>query len=172
MSKLGNILGNVFGAGAEKVIGSVGAIIDDVVTTKEEREALKLEVQKEINRNLEALASQALTETELEYKEMDSARSREVELAKAGAKDKVPSVLAYLAVGGFWSIIIFLLIFGFGALSVEQALLVGGLIGTLGSNSTTVYNYYFGSSSGSRRKSEEMEELRKQLTDGKSKGGA
>lgn len=163
MFKLGNVLGNIFGKGAGEVIDSVGNIIDNVVTTKEEKELLKIELSKEINRATEAMADKALKEVELEYNEMNSARTRQVEMAKAGAKDSVPSVLAYISVIGFILIVIGLAIFGFGTLSAEQALLVGSLLGTLGSNSTSVMNYYFGSSAGSRRKSDEMEELRKQL---------
>lgn len=156
---LGNIFSNIFSSGAKDVLDSVGSIVDSVVTTKEEKEALKIELQKEINRSMEAMQDKALTEMELSVRDLESARAREVELAKAGAKDKTPSVLAYLAVIGFIAMILFLLIFGFGSLTVDQALLVGSLLGVLGSNSTTVYNYYFGSSAGSKEKAKSLDTL-------------
>jgi ABC-type cobalamin transport system permease subunit len=134
------------------VLDSVGGIIDNVVTTKEEKEQLKLEIAKEVNRNLEAMSQQSLAETSAYLQDAQSARSREVELAKAGAKDKTPSTLAYIAVFGLIGILLFLLIFGFGSLTTDQALIVGTLLGAIAGNANQAYNYYLGSSLGSKTK--------------------
>lgn len=164
---LPKILTNIFSSGAKDLVDSVGNIIDNVVTTKEEKEQLKLEIQKEINRALEAASDKALKQTEMELADVQSARSREIELAKAGAKDNTPKWLAYIAVVGFLGIVVFLMVHGIGSLDREVILLLGSLIGILGANSQTVYNYFFGSSAGSKAKSAQLDEMQKTITDGK-----
>lgn len=146
------IFSDIFSTGAKSVLDSVGGIIDNVVTTKEEKEQLKLEIAKEVNRNLEAMNQQSLAETSAYLQDAQSARSREVELAKAGAKDKTPSILAYIAVISLLGILLFLLIFGFGSLTADQALIVGTLLGAIAGNANQAYNYYLGSSLGSKTK--------------------
>lgn len=162
-----NIFAKIFSTGAKDVLDSVGSIIDSVVTTKEEKEALKMELQKEINRSMEAMADKALKEAEIQVADITSARAREVELAKAGLKDKTPKILSIVAITGFFSILLFLLIFGFGSLTADQGMIVGTLLGTLGGLVSMVYAYYFGSSVGSKNKEIELTQIRKKLENDK-----
>lgn len=76
----------------------------------------------------------------------DSARRREVD-----AKSYAPAVLATVIVVGFF-IVLCSLLSGKAIMPKEYELLVGGLIGTLGSAVIQVFNYYFGSSAGSAAK--------------------
>lgn len=169
MGAIGKILGSVFSTGAKDVIGSIGTVIDNVVTTKEEKELLKIEIAKEVNRHVESLQDKALRETELEFNDLDSARRRQVELAKAGAADRTPSILAYIAVIGFIGIVVFLMVHGISTMDKEIILLIGSLLGMLGSNSQTVYNYYFGSSSGSKEKQRQLSAMQVNLDKEKDK---
>lgn len=162
-----NIFAKIFSTGAKDVLDSVGSIIDSVVTTKEEKEVLKMELQKEINRSMEAMADKALKEAEIQVADITSARAREVELAKAGLKDKTPKILSIVAITGFFSILLFLLIFGFGSLTADQGMIVGTLLGTLGGLVSMVYAYYFGSSVGSKNKEIELTQIRKKLENDK-----
>ena len=45
----------IFGGGAEKVIGAVGGVLDNLITSKEEKAKIQLEITKEINRAFEAI---------------------------------------------------------------------------------------------------------------------
>ncbi len=78
----------------------------------------------------------------------DSARKREMEV-----KDKTPSVISAVIVAGFFGV---LGVMAFFVLPLENKdalmLMVGGLIAAF----TGVISYYFGSSSGSQRKTQEL----------------
>jgi hypothetical protein len=72
-------LKNLFSEGAAKVVDSVGNALDKNFTTKEEREAAKLEIQKELNRHLEEMENNAKEITLAEIKDLESARNREIQ---------------------------------------------------------------------------------------------
>lgn len=77
-----------------------------------------------------------------------SARERQVRLA-----DHTPDVLAFLLTAGFFGTLLFILIYGVPKEGGE-ALLV--LLGSLGTAWTGMIAYYFGSSSGSKSKTEAL----------------
>ena len=164
-----DILGSIFSGGADKILKSAGDILDDVITNKEELAEAKLKLEQETNRAIETSKAQAMQEVQMYIDDVASARTREIELAKAGAKDKTPAVLAYIAVIGFLGIVVFLMIHGIGTLDREVVLLLGGLIGILGANSQTVYNYFFGSSAGSKASAQRLDDLTKQVVNDKPK---
>lgn len=74
----------------------------------------------------------------------DSARERE-----KSVKDNANIVLAALAVIGFFSTLFYIIVYGLPDQGREPLLV---LLGTLGGIVTQVFNYYFGSSSGSAQK--------------------
>lgn len=76
----------------------------------------------------------------------DSARKREIEV-----KDNTPKVLAYLVTGGFFSVLGFMLT---NTVPTESKDVLNLLLGSLGTAWISVISYYYGSTSGSRAKSE------------------
>jgi hypothetical protein len=83
--------------------------------------------------------------TELEFKDRDSARQREIQ-----TKDHVNRNLAYVVVGSFITVIGMTLL---GYAKIESVL-AGTLVGYLSAKAEQVLAYYFGSTSGSARKTE------------------
>lgn len=76
----------------------------------------------------------------------DSARKREVD-----TKDKTPIILALLITMGFFGILAYMLMYGLNK-DASDALLI--MLGSLGTAWGSVVAYYFGSTSGSARKTE------------------
>ena len=76
----------------------------------------------------------------------DSARHREIEV-----KDNTPRILAYLITSGFFGILTFMML---ATIPSESRDILNIMLGTLGANFSGVCGYYFGSTAGSRVKSE------------------
>jgi len=150
---IGNVLKNLFAGGASKIIETVSETVDKFVMTKEEKEAAKLEIQKAINSHLELMEVEATKQMEIQAKENDSARNREIQIAtsdKAPLLNKIITPLLSLLVLGstfiFWYIIIF------KDIDPQKEILISGIIGSLTTISMGVIGYYFGSSIGSHNK--------------------
>ena len=103
--------------------------------------------QAEIAAQLAVLESNARTKAlELEAQDRNSARQREMTV-----RDHTPAVLAYLITLGFFSILTWMLTHDMPQTG-HDALLV--MLGSLGTAWAAVVGYYYGSSSGSERKTE------------------
>lgn len=105
----------------------------------------------------EFMAKLGYDSLDLLYKDVEGARMRETDLAKAGAADNTPKVLAGLAVSSFFALIVYT---GFGkapdtAMHDTFMMLVGAAVAL----SKDVYHYYFGSSSGSKDKDDTIRGL-------------
>jgi len=81
---------------------------------------------------------------ELEFKDRDSARNREIQV-----KDRTPMILSFVFTAGFFVILGYMLKFGLKK-DGGEALLI--LLGALGAGVQQVLAYYFGSSASSSRK--------------------
>lgn len=130
----------------------IGAVLPAEKMSEADKAALDAKVQQEVN-NLD------LTIFEKEIDDRANARAREVSMAQAGQKDTTPPILAFIAVGGSIALTAMLFLIDLGKLSQLQVALIGSAAGVLGSNATTVYNYYFGSSSGSAKKSQTLDKV-------------
>lgn len=97
------------------------------------------------------LAQSLLEEKKLDIQDRDSARHREMEV-----KDRTPAHLAYATVGGFLSMTCGLIVTALLGYTIDSAAmgLIGTLVGYLSAKSEQVLSYYFGSSSGSDKKTE------------------
>lgn len=143
-------LGKLLGGGAGKLVDSVGSVLDNLITNKEELAAAKLEVEKEVNRHMEAVQADATKQVELEIQDRTSARLREADFVKAtGHIDYLQWVLA-IAATGLFAYSLYAVIHGL--VSKEYENLVHNLLGIIEGLCVNVYNYYFGSSAGSRIK--------------------
>lgn len=67
-------LKGLFKTGAEKVIKTTGEVLDNLITSKEEREAAKLAIQAELNRHEEELNKQFNKQMELVLSDKQNAR--------------------------------------------------------------------------------------------------
>ena len=95
---IGNVIKNLIGGKAADIVDSVGNVVDKFVQTKEEKDAAKLELTKVMNEHLQAMEQEATKQLEQQVKEMDSARSREVQIAtseKAPLLNKI--ILPYVS---------------------------------------------------------------------------
>lgn len=98
----------------------------------------------------------------LHNEEMANARNREIEVTKTlGKKDNTLTILSYIGVVGPILILFYLLTFGFPKLDKEIALMIGTLIGYIFAEYKTIFNYFFGSSSGSKAKQDTIDTMMK-----------
>lgn len=145
----------LLGPAAGGVVAAIGAIfgMDDVTPEKikdaiesgqltgaqiAELKALEMKLQAEEK-------ERGFRYSELEFKDRDSARNREVQ-----TKDNTNKVLAFTIVGAFIALVAGTLL---GWAKVDSAL-AGTLVGYLSAKAEQVLAYYFGSSSGSAQKTE------------------
>lgn len=84
------------------------------------------------------------------------ARARQVEMAKTGKRDYTQDILAYGAIIGFFAVLYALFVYTLPEGLPRDAFLV--LLGTLTKIVSDLYNYYFGSSAGSKQKTALMGE--------------
>ena len=157
---IGNVIKNLIGGKAADIVDSVGNVVDKFVQTKEEKDAAKLELTKVMNEHLQAMEQEATKQLEQQVKEMDSARSREVQIAtseKAPLLNKI--ILPILAIGVVvLTFTLFYLIMFKGVTGVEKDILVfvlGALTGYVG----MILSYFFGSSAGSAQKQSQIEKI-------------
>ena len=143
-------LKSIFAGGAEKLIGTIGKAIDDIGTSKEEREAAKLALQQEINRHLEAMQASADKELEAQLNNTKDARAREVEFVKAtGQADKMQIAVGVIIMVSFFAALI---VIGFKAIPPGNEHIMINAVGILEGLVMSVAGYYYGSSLGSRIK--------------------
>lgn len=134
-----NFIKGLFGGG--KLLEDARGLIDEIVTSKEEKAQLTIKFEEMIKQHQQALL-------EMEIKDRDSARSREIEVVKAGSKNITQNILAYLGVSGFFGITGYLLAKGLGNMTAEESFIIGNLTGMAGAIAKDIYGYYFGSSKG------------------------
>ena len=124
-----------------KLLGKVKELIDEVVTTKEERETLYLKL-----RELEMQHEQAMHAAQVS--DSVSARQREVDALKSGSLNLTQNVLAYMAIVAFFIMTGYILAHGIGTLEADESFIIGNLTGMAAAIAKDIYGYYFGSSRG------------------------
>lgn len=157
-------------AGAVKgVFGNDGisGLIDNITTSKEEKlaaQAKLLELQNAFETKVQEIALEReklrIQENEAILKDMADARNREIQIAtseKAPLINKIiQPLLAILLLGScfiFWYIIIF------KDIPKEKEMIIAGIVGSLTTISMGVVGYYFGSSTGSKAKAEQLDKM-------------
>jgi len=144
------ILQKLFSAGAKELVGTVGNVIDNLTTSKEEKEALKIELTKEINRHIEAMQASTDKELEAQLSNTKDARAREVEYVKAtGHADWMQIAVGTIIMLSFFASLIMI---GFRAIPQGNEHIMINAIGILEGLVMAVASYYFGSSLGSKIK--------------------
>lgn len=111
--------------------------------------------------NLEKLKELELEFYKIDAQDRNSARTREVEMAKADVHFITKNITSLLAIGILTgSMIIALLVFFVDFPDSQENILIF-VLGSLFSIATQVVSYYFGSSQGSKDKTKEIEGLMK-----------
>lgn len=154
MSKVGDIIGKIVSGSAGSIVDSVGNVADKFIQTKEEKEEFRQLSEKEINRHLEAITTAANTE-------MESARNREVEIATsehAPLINKIITPLIALGVIGLTFALFYMVMFKSWGTEKDVVIYI---LGVLSAVTTQIIAYYFGSSSGSKEKSDQLKSLMK-----------
>lgn len=143
-------IGGLFKKGGAKLVEVLGDALDKNITNKEERDAAKLALTQEVNRNIEALQTNILKEQELENADRDSARKREEAFVKAtGRADYFQYFIGTVAVVATCFMVFYVLKYEIPEKNEHVVMLaIGELLGIV----STIFAYHFGSSMGSRIK--------------------
>lgn len=148
-----------------KIIESVGGVIDNLTTSKEEKEKLKIELEKEINRHSEKLIEEANSVYEAELKDTQSARDANVKIQESDKASWWAKNTAYFLdvfIGLIWgSITVFLAAKALKLVDNLNADLTAVL--SLYSTVTAVFmiclNFHRGTSAGSQSKQKQLDKL-------------
>jgi hypothetical protein len=149
-------LQDLFSGGANTLVDSVGKVLDNVITTKEEKMQLENEIRKsEIQFQLD-MKKLSNEEQQMILGDISSARQREVQVQTSEYATKLAkNVSPYLALGTtlITMILFFILIFRPGEVPQDSKEIILYILGVLSAILTQIYSYYFGSSAGSAAKS-------------------
>lgn len=150
-----SILTNIFSGGAANLVEKVGKVLDDVITTKEEKGQLDNEIRKsEMQFQLE-MQKLSVDEKRMIIEDTSNARNREIQIAQSEHATKLSkNITPYLALGTviLAFILFYILVFKPKTISDESKDVVMYILGVLSAILAQVYSYYFGSSSSSAAK--------------------
>jgi hypothetical protein len=154
-----NIFQKIFSGGAGEIVDKVAGAVDRFVQTKEEKDAVNLEIRKVVSEELKAMEQEHTKQLEVYQREMDSARNREIQIATA---DKAPLinkiVTPIIAMGVILLTFILFYVLMFKQVGNEKDIIIY-VLGVLSAISTQIVSYYFGSSQGSAQKQKQLDKL-------------
>ncbi|MBV5313780.1 MAG: hypothetical protein JZU47_10820 [Prolixibacteraceae bacterium] len=159
-----SFLTDLFSGGANTLIDSVGKVLDNVITTKEEKlqldnEILKADMQYQLDMKKLTNEEQAMV-----IGDIASARNREIQIASApNSSWWTKNTQHVLAVGTITLILIFfyILVFMPDSISERSREIVLYILGIMSAILTQIYSYYFGSSAGSAAKDQTIKSLKR-----------
>jgi hypothetical protein len=111
--------------------------------------------------NLEKLKEMELEFYKIDAQDRNSARTREVEMAKADVHFITKNIASLLAIGTLSGSMIMTALIFFVDFPDSQENIIIFALGFLSSSATQVLSYYFGSSQGSKEKTEEIKGMMK-----------
>jgi hypothetical protein len=155
-----NAIKNLFTGGASKLIDSAKGLIGEFHMSPDDKLKAEQAMAELVNKHIESMEVEATKQMEIQAKENESARKREVDIAtsdKAPLLNKIITpLLALLILGStflFWYIIIF------KDIDPKKEILISGIVGSLTTISMGVIGYYFGSSIGSHNKQVQLDKI-------------
>lgn len=148
-----SFISNLFSGGVGQVVDSIGKVIDNVVTTKEEKQQLDNEIRKaEMQYNLENKKLD-LEEKQAVLQDVNSARIMASNIqTSANATNLSKNVSAYLALGTVFLTFVLFFVWAFAEVTQSQKEIVLYILGVLSAIDTQIFSFYFGSSQGSKDK--------------------
>lgn len=151
----------LFSTGASDLIGTIGTVVDNLTTSKEEKEQLKIALIEQVNAHTQRMAELAQAETDSYLKDVDSAR--QMQIAALKQEDKFSKrFIYYLTIG------VITLTFGFDISlfwvqyperNHDLINMVCGIINTAGFAS--IMSFFYGSSKSSHNKQETLDAMAK-----------
>lgn len=157
-----SIFSQIFSSGASTLVDSVGKVLDNVITTKEEKQNLDNELRKSEQQFQLEMRKLNLQEQQAILGDMSNARGREVQISTSEHTTKLnKNLMPYLAIGtiGLVFSIFYIMIFKPSIIAGEGKELAMYLLGILSAVMTQIYSYYFGSSAGSADKAKTINTL-------------
>ena len=154
-----NIFQKIFSGGAGEIVDKVAGAVDRFVQTKEEKDAINLELRKIVSEELKAMEQEHTKQLEVYQKEMESARNREIQIAtsdKAPLLNKIITPILALAVIILTFVLFYVLMFR--EVGNEKDIIIY-VLGVLSAVCTQVISYFFGSSQGSAQKQNQLDKL-------------
>lgn len=143
------MLDKLFGGGASEVISTVGNAVDDLFTTDQEK--LELDIKR---RELD------IREYEISVDNTKSAREKDVRLNESKeASWLAKNTGALLAIGTI--VLTFVLFYQILYMDIQENRkdIIIYILGALTAQAMSIYNYHFGSSTGSKEKTNQIERL-------------
>jgi len=145
----GPVAGMAVKAVSNALFGHENGTEDDIMTALANPTGDQLAALKKIDADFKVqMKSLDIDLEQISEQDRDSARQMQI-----ATRSWLPEVLAILVTAGFFGIIIFILKFGLPESGKEAILL---LVGSLGTAWTGVMAFYFGSSAGSKQKTEAL----------------
>ncbi|OFX57450.1 MAG: hypothetical protein A2066_21070 [Bacteroidetes bacterium GWB2_41_8] len=158
-----SFLKDLFSGGANTLVDSVGKVLDNVVTTKEEKMQLENEIRKsemQFQLDMKKLSNE---EQQMMLGDISSARQREVQVQTSEHASRLAkNVSPILAFGTTFLTMLFfyILVFKPNSISANSKEIVLYILGVLSAILTQVYSYYFGSSAGSADKARQIASMK------------
>lgn len=154
-----NIFQKIFSGGAGEIVDKVAGAVDRFVQTKEEKDAINLEIRKVVSEELKAMEQEHTKQLEVYQREMDSARNREIQIATAEKAPLINKIVTpLLALGVILLTFILFYVLMFKQVGNEKDIIIY-VLGVLSAISTQIISYYFGSSQGSAQKQKQIDKL-------------
>ncbi len=157
---LPKVLTNLFSGGASKLIDSAKGIISEFHLSPEDKLKAEKEITALLNQHAQAMEQEVTKQMDIQAKENDSARAREIAIAtsdKAPLLNKIITpILALIIVCStlvIWALILFR--------NYEPKSSESMIIGALTTLSAGVISYYFGSSLSSHNKDKQINNMMK-----------
>jgi hypothetical protein len=155
-------LKNLISGKGSEIIESVGNVADKFITTGQEKEEFKAEIQKEVNRHLETLGDQQNKELEIYLSDVANSRDMNTKIQESDKASWLSKNIAYIIDGIFVvSFITMLVLIFLKAVPEENKELFYTGFGVLGAMLSTVVNFHRGTSIGSERKQKQIEKMSK-----------
>lgn len=159
----------LFTGGEGKLVGAIGKVADDLITSKEEKALLNIEVQKVVNTHIEEMSKQAIQETESYLKDVQSAREANVQIQNSDKASWLAKNIAYcidafvILVWGFLTIYLLCVMLAIvkkndGVDYTAVTAVWGGVTAFAG----TIMNFHRGSSKSSEEKTKQINEMIKE----------
>lgn len=146
-------IAKILGLKPKEVVDSVGGILDNLITNKEELAAAKLALEQELNRHYETVMANATRELELVLNDKASAR----EMFKANSSLQKVYAITFLIAYVALSSTLIIAALDKAEIADYAIALISSIFGAMTTKVGTITDFLFGSSLGSHSKERQLE---------------